>query len=33
MYDLLIGAALVLMVVGPAILTLIQRAKSDDLYS
>lgn len=32
MYDLLISSALILMVIGPAILTAIQRAHSDDLY-
>jgi hypothetical protein len=32
MYDLLISSALILMVIGPAILTAIQRANSDDLY-
>lgn len=32
MYDLLIASALILMVIGPPILTAIQRANSDDLY-
>lgn len=32
MYDLLIATALILMVIGPPILTAIQRANSDDLY-
>ncbi len=32
MYDLLIGTSLILMFIGPAILTAIQRADSDDLY-
>ena len=32
MYDLLIATSLILMVVGPPILTAIQRANSDDLY-
>jgi len=33
MYDFLIGAAFVLMVIGPAILATFQRAKSRDLNS
>ena len=32
MYDLLIASSLILMLIGPAIFTAIQRATSDDLY-
>jgi hypothetical protein len=32
MYDLLIASSLILMVIGPPILTAIQRATSDDLH-
>ena len=32
MYDLLIAASLILMLVGPPIFTAIQRAAADDLY-
>jgi hypothetical protein len=32
MYDLLIATALILMVIGPPILTAIQRSHSDDLH-
>ena len=32
MNDLLIAASLILMLIGPPILTALQRAKADDLY-
>lgn len=33
MNELLIAASLILMIIGPPILTAIQRANSDDMYS